>query len=193
VHPEKIITNAAAEEGDRLVLTKPLGIGILATALKGGEIEEEDMMDAINGARELNAGGCRAMQKAGIKACTDITGFGFLGHLFLMLKASQVSAKIYSSKIPIWGKVIEYAEIGLIPGGASQNRDFLKENIAFGPSVSAVTQDILFDPQTSGGLLICVPPEKLDLLLKFLEEEKTVSSAVVGEVIAGPAGMIEVI
>lgn len=192
VHPEKLITNSAAKEGDKLVLTKPIGMGILATALKGGEVEEEEIMDAIDAARELNAGGGRAMQKVGIKACTDITGFGFLGHLFLMLKASQVGANVFASAIPIWDKAIEYAEMGLVPGGARENRKFLKDNISFAPSIDSATQDILFDPQTSGGLLICVPPEKLDLLLKSLEEEKTLSSAVVGEVTAGPVGTIGV-
>ncbi len=192
VHPEKLITNSAARDGDKLVLTKPLGMGILATALKGGEIEEEDMMDAINGARVLNSGGGSAMQRAGVKACTDITGFGFLGHLFLMLKASQVGAKIYASAVPVWDKAAEYAEMGLIPGGATENRNFLKDHISFAPSIDDITQDILFDPQTSGGLLICVPPEKLDLLLKALKQEKTLSSAVVGEVTAGPAGTIRV-
>jgi len=193
VHPQKIITNSAAQAGDKLVLTKPIGMGILATALKAGEIEEADMMDAIDGARELNAGACRAMRKAGVIACTDITGFGFLGHLALMLKASQVSAKIYSGRVPVWDKAIEYAELGLVPAGASQNRDFLGDDVSFDSSVVEVTRDILFDPQTSGGLLICVHPEKLNSLLQYLAEEKVLSSSVVGEVAAGQAGRIEVI
>jgi len=193
IHPGEIITNSAAEEGDKLVLTKPLGMGILATALKGGVVKEEDIMDAIDGARKINAGGTVAMREIGIKACTDITGFGFLGHLFLMLKASQKGARIQASSVPVWEKAVEFAEIGLVPGGASINRNFLGENISISSSVSDVTRDILFDPQTSGGLLICVPQEKLDNLLESLGKQDVLSSAVIGEVTGNTTGLIEVV
>lgn len=193
IHPKKIITNSAAEEGDILVLTKPLGMGILATALKGGVVEEEEIMDAIDGARKLNAGGSAAMREIGIKACTDITGFGFLGHLFLMLKASQKGARIQANEVPVWDKAVEFAEIGLVPGGAATNRNFLGENISISSLVSDVTRDMLFDPQTSGGLLICVSRDKLDNLLESLGKQDVLSSAVVGEVTGNSAGFIEVV
>ena len=192
VHPQKIITNSAAKPGDQLVLTKALGTGILATALKGEEVREKDIADAINSATELNAGGCRAMQKVGIKACTDITGFGFLGHLSLMLEASKAGAEIYARKIPVWEKAVECAEMGLIPGGTGGNRDFLEGKVTFSAAIDEVIQDILFDPQTSGGLLISVPPDKLKPLLDALEQEKTPSSVVVGKITPGPAGQIRV-
>jgi selenide,water dikinase len=193
IHPQRIISNSAAKPGDLLVLTKPLGMGILATALKGGELEEKDMMDAIDSARELNAAGCRAMQETGVRACTDVTGFGFLGHLFLMLKASGTGAEIVAQNVPIWGKAIGFAEMGMVPGGAHENRDFLKGNIKFASSVDQPVQDILFDPQTSGGLVICVSPDKLDHLLSLLKEEGIQQASMVGTVNSGPAGAIKVV
>ncbi len=192
VHPQKIISNSQAKPGDSLVLTKPLGIGVLATALKAGEIEELDMMDAIDSARELNAAACRGMRATGVKACTDITGFGFLGHLHLMLKASGVGAAIDSRQVPILERAEEFAEMGIIPGGAHQNRDFLADNIQFASSVGQSIQDILFDPQTSGGLLMSVSPDKLARLMSLLLEEGVQKAAIVGTIDSSLAGSIKV-
>ncbi len=192
VHPGEVITNAGAQAGDRLVLTKPLGMGILATALKGGMVEEGEMMDVIDSARTLNASAAEAMREIGVNACTDVTGFGFLGHLYLMLAASGVSARVEAKSVPIWPKAIEFAEMGLIPAGAAENRAFLKGKISFG-RVSEVLQDVLFDPQTSGGLLISVPDERCDELIEALKEARVSTRAVVGEILRGEAGVIEVV
>jgi len=192
VHPGEVITNAGAQAGDRLVLTKPLGMGILATALKGGMVEEGEMMDVIDSARTLNASAAEAMREIGVSACTDVTGFGFLGHLYLMLAASGVSARVEAKSVPIWPKAIEFAEMGLIPAGAAENRAFLRGKISFG-RVSEVLQDVLFDPQTSGGLLISVPNERCDELIEALKEARVSTRAVVGEILRGEAGVIEVV
>lgn len=192
VCPGEVITNAGAKAGDRLVLTKPLGMGILATALKGGMVEEGEMMDAIDSGRTLNASAAEAMRKIGVSACTDVTGFGFLGHLSLMLTASGVSVRVEAKEVPIWSKAIEFAEMGLIPAGAAENRAFLKGKISFG-RVDEVIQDILFDPQTSGGLLISVPTERCDELVEALKKGGVPTRAVVGEILRGEVGTIEVI
>lgn len=158
VHPKKVITNGGAKEGDYLVLTKPLGTGIIATALKGGMASEESVQAAGENMAALNKEAAETMLSLEVHACTDITGFGFLGHAYEMAKASQKVLEIEKNKIPLLPRVEEYALLGLVPGGAYQNREYLRDKIEFGQEIREVDQDILFDPQTSGGLLLALPP-----------------------------------
>lgn len=182
VHPEKVYTNGGAQIGDKLVLTKPLGLGIINTAIKGGLVDEESYKEAVETMATLNKYAKEAMDGIeGIHAVTDITGFGLLGHAQEMAEASQVSLKIYSQRVPIINKAIDYAKIGLVPAGAYTNRNHLKGQVSFAAEVETVTQDILFDPQTSGGLLIAVAAKDADRLLDKLKDTPS-TYAIIGEV-----------
>ena len=185
IHPQKIITkkNLAAE--DRLILTKPLGTGVINTAIKGGVaskvvIEKITRLMAI-----LNRDAARVMQPYPVHACTDITGFGLLGHLAEMVIGSGYSVRLESKSIPIVPEALEYAAMGLMPGGAFKNKSFRLPLIEFSSNVDPLLQDILFDPQTSGGLLICVGAEKAQALNTELKHNGIVDSAIIGEVISG--------
>jgi len=193
VHPDRFISNSNAKVGDKLVLTKPIGMGILATVLKGELVEEEDIMDAINSIRTLNRDAALAMREIGVNSCTDVTGFGFLGHLMEMLLASGVSAVIWADAVPKFERVFEFAEMGLVPAGACSNRKYVGDRVRFSSKVNEVAQDILFDPQTSGGLLISVSAERCDDLIKELEKRDVPTRAVIGEITSGDAGTIEVV
>lgn len=189
---DKVVTNSNAQPGDILVLTKPLGMGILASALKRGLVSEEDIMPAIKSATTLNKAAAEAMIEVGVNACTDVTGFGLLGHLFVIVNASGVKAKVEVEKIPIWDRTVEIAKSGIVPGGARDNRAFLGDSVVF-LADSPVPLEILFDPQTSGGLLISVPEEKGEALLANLEARGVNTRVVIGKIEEGPPGLIEVV
>jgi selenide,water dikinase len=167
VDPERILTCRGALPGDILVLTKPLGTGILATALKGDFLSEAEMKEAMEGMATLNAAASRAALEAGAHACTDVTGFGLAGHLSNMLPESGLACEIHASRLPLYPRVREMAEMGMIPAGSYKNRDFLKERARYMPGVEDVWVDIINDPQTSGGLLIALPPQGAE---KFAEQ-----------------------
>lgn len=193
IDPKDVVTISAAKRGDRLILTKPLGVGILSTALKGEFISEGDMREAIDGMRHLNEDASQAMKKVGVKACTDITGFGLLGHLHTMVKESGVSAIIEAAAVPVWPGACEHAQQGLVPAGAAKNRDYLKSTVSFDSAVDPIMQDILFDPQTSGGLLIAVEEERVNQLLELLKEARTLAKAIIGEITTDKVGTIKVV
>ena len=193
VHPDKFVSNSNAKVGDKLVLTKPIGMGVLATALKGELVEEEDIMGAIDSIRTLNKGASLAMREVGVNSCTDITGFGLLGHLMEMLLGSGLSAVLSAKDIPVFDRVFEFAEMGLVPGGAFSNRKYVGNRIKFSSEVSEIVQDILFDPQTSGGLLISVPADRCDDLVTELKRRNVSTRAVIGKIVGGSEGAIEVI
>lgn len=182
VHPDKVITNSNAKPGDLLVLTKPLGLGIINTGIKAQMVEKSVYNEAVKIMTTLNKYGKEAMVKVGANSCTDITGFGLLGHSLEMAEGSNVTIKIYSSKIPVIEKAFELAHMGLVPAGAYSNTNYVGEKVLFSNEIAQNLKDILFDPQTSGGLLISVTKEKVDLLLKELENTPT-QYAVVGEVL----------
>jgi selenide,water dikinase len=192
VQRENIVTISKAKPGDYLVLTKPLGIGILATALKGGLLSEEDMKDAILAAAELNRAASEAVVSAGVNAGTDVTGFGLLGHLYEMMEASKASAEIWVDQVPIWPQAQEYAEMGVVPGGTRRSREALANRTMVEPGIKKFLLDILFDPQTSGGLLVCASPDKKDKLLAELSKRKVAWRAIVGRVTSGEPGLIRV-
>jgi selenide,water dikinase len=193
VHPQKILTNAKAKIGDKLVLTKPLGTGIIATALKGQMASEEAVKKIVESMVTLNRTASEQMKNFGAHACTDITGFSFIGHALEMAIASQVGMVIQSKTIPIFPEVMEYAKLGLIPGGAYSNRDFFSCRVEVHSDVPDLLVNIFYDPQTSGGLLISLPTDKAEELVAILKKEGHLHSCIVGEVVEGPPGKIKLL
>jgi selenide,water dikinase len=189
---EGIVTNAGARARDALVLTKPIGTGILSTGLKRELISEDDMAPAIESMAALNAGAMRAMHEVGVHAATDVTGFGLLGHLSTMLEASGVAARIFAGAVPIFEHARALAEQGAVPGGTVRNLEAVAAITRWGEGVSDTLKTLLCDAQTSGGLLMAVAGERLDGLLRALEENGTPAIAVVGEIIEGAEPTIEV-
>lgn len=192
-HPDRIVANNTARPGNKLILTKALGTGVITTALKANLVSEELLKDVIAQMATLNAKAAEAMMEVGPDACTDITGFGLLGHTFEMAKASNVALTIYSKEVPLIKGVVELASMGLLPGGAHANRCYLADNVSFGPDVPLAVQDLMFDPQTSGGLLISIAPEKADILMDKLLAAGVHQARLIGEVTEGRGGKIEVV
>ena len=193
VHPAEILTNANARPGDRLVLTKPLGTGIVSTALKGGMATEEAVRKIVGSMVALNQRASETMRAFGAHACTDITGFGFIGHAQEMAKGSRVGMVVRAGEIPLFPEARDYAKIGLIPGGAYSNRQFFSCCVDLEPDVPSLLVDLLYDPQTSGGLLISLPSEKAEGLVAALREKGERDSAIVGEVVEGPPGRLRIV
>jgi selenide, water dikinase len=192
IHPDRVLTKRNLKAGDRLILTKCLGTGIVATAIKGALASQEITDKVTRAMATLNKAAAEVMQDYPIHACTDITGFGFLGHLAEMVSGSGFGVRIKADSVPVYPEALEYAAMGLVPAGAYRNRDFRLFMVDFAPTVNRIPQDVLFDPQTSGGLLICVAPEKAQDLLKALKEKGVQDAAMVGEVVAEPKERIEV-
>ena len=179
VHPKKMWKNCGAEPGDLLVLTKPLGSGILSTAEKGGIIREAEHLEGVKTMTTLNKYAAELAKEFQVHCCTDITGFGLAGHAMEMAKGSKKTFVIYAEKLPVLSGAREYAEMGLIPAGAYRNREFLEKDME--SRISGWREDLLFDPQTSGGLLLAMPPEDAAGLMCRLSGLE-LPSAVVGEV-----------
>lgn len=182
IHPNKVLTNCNAKVGDLLVLTKPIGIGVLNTAIKAQLVDEITYDQAVKTMITLNKFAKDAMLTVGANSCTDITGFGLLGHTLEMAEGSGVTIKLYSDKIPIIQQALEYARMGLVPAGAYSNMNFIGDKVGFTDDIAQEIKDILFDPQTSGGLLISLEADKADALLRLLENGPT-EYGIVGEVI----------
>ena len=183
IHPKKILTKKNINPGDQLILTKPLGTGIINTAIKGGVANESVISKVTKLMAELNKTPAEIMNHFPVHACTDITGFGFLGHLAEMKNEEKVSFVIHSEKIPTISEALDYARMGLIPNGAYKNRAFREKSVSFSDAVDPAMQDILFDPQTSGGLLISIESQKADDLVKALQKAGIEEAGIVGEVI----------
>lgn len=192
VHPEKVWIKKGARKGDKLILTKPLGTGIINTAVKGGMASKELETKSIRAMMTLNKETAETMAEAEVHACTDISGFGFLGHLREMIEKTDVGMVIYSSSIPFFPEIREFAEMGLVPGGLRRNREFGLSVLDVDPRVADWMIDILFDPQTSGGLLFSIPSEQAEQFLKRLHETGVKQAAIVGEVVKEPKGKIVV-
>lgn len=182
VHPAKVLTNAGAKPGDVLILTKPLGTGIFTTAMKAGMVDEVTFKKAIGIMNTLNKEASEAAIKVGVNAVTDITGFGLLGHAYEMAEASGVTIKIEAEKVPVIAGIFEYASMGLLPAGLYANRRYLEKKVVFLNEVKEELQDVLFDPQTSGGLLISCPEEKSEILIKELEKKGVEFAERIGQV-----------
>jgi len=194
VHPDRIVRNSGARPGDVLVLTKPLGTGVLTTALKRDLLSQADLAPAVAAMTALNAGAARAMLAMGksVHAATDVTGFGLLGHLRTLLEASGAAAELTAAAVPLLPRAREAAERGAIPGGTTRNVEGVADAVTFAGGVDATTRLLLADAQTSGGLLIAVAPERADALVAALGREGTLAAAVIGRVVAGGAGRIAV-
>ena len=192
VHPDKMVSTQGAKVGDILVLTKPLGTGILATDLKGDVINEEEMSEAIIGMETLNRYAAEIMMEVGVHACTDITGFGFLGHVIELAEASSVSIEINGDSLPLYPRVKELAAMGLIPGGSRRNRDYYLPKVLDGHEPTTEIIDIVSDPQTSGGLLISVAAEKTDELVRQIKTN-TGNAWIVGNVVENRPGTVRII
>ncbi|MDK2881602.1 MAG: selenide, water dikinase [Clostridia bacterium] len=190
VHPAEVVTNSGARPGDSLILTKPLGTGVMVSALKGGLLTPDEERKLAEVMALLNAPAAEAMRLVGVHACTDITGFGLLGHLREMAVNSGVDVEIELASLPLLPKAKKFAEEGLIPGGAYRNREYLKGHVEIGGRISPAEEDLLYDPQTSGGLLIAVPGEKREQLLSALREKGVASPRVVGRVTGRGKGKI---
>ena len=191
VHPDKMLTNAGACVGDRLVLTKPLGTGILATALKRDALLETGMAEAVRSMTALNDGAARAALKVGVSAATDVTGFGLLGHLTGILEASKVAAEVAFDRLPLLPHAKNLASRGVVPGGTQRNLE-AADQVEWAADLSPADRYLCVDAQTSGGLLLVVPAENEASLLAALAEEHTPAAAVIGRIVSGKPGTIRV-
>lgn len=191
VHPDRMLTNAGARAGDVLVLTKPIGTGILATALKRDALLETGMAEAVRSMTTLNDGAARAALKVGVSAATDITGFGLIGHLTAILEASKVAAEIAFEAIPILPHARNLAARGVVPGGTQRNLEAATK-VEWAPELTPTDRFLCVDAQTSGGLLLVVPRENEAALVAALRGESTPAAAVIGRVTPGPTGRIRV-
>ncbi len=184
IHPDKLVTNAAAQPGDLLVLTKPLGIGVLVAAQRLKMVKQEAYLNGIDQMKLLNKWGRDVMIKHGIRCATDITGFGLLGHALKMAEASGVSLSIKSRDLPVIDQASELLREGCIPGASFRNLDFVQPSLHVNKLVEPHLKMLAADAQTSGGLLMCVPPEKLNSLLADLKSTgKHPQTSVIGEVL----------
>jgi selenide,water dikinase len=192
IHPDRILTKRHLKVGDRLILTKPIGTGIINKAIKGGLASSKIIERVTSLMAALNWKAAEIMKDYPVHACTDITGFGLLGHIAEMVVDSEFGITIQSDMIPIISGAIDFARMGLIPGGAYRNREFREKMVDIASSVDRTIQDILFDPQTSGGLLICLESKSADDLLIRLKNKGMDKAAMIGEVLAEPKGRIVV-
>lgn len=179
---DKVTANATAKPGDFLILTKPLGIGILNTAVKADMASEAAADKVVEVMAYLNKDAAEAASMVGVNACTDITGFGLLGHAFEMADGSNTTIELWSDLLPIMPDSIELAKMGIIPAGAYNNRVHLEGKLNFRNKIQQHIEDIMFDPQTSGGLLFSVPEEKAERLFALLKETNKTECAIVGKV-----------
>jgi selenide,water dikinase len=193
VAPDRVLSQTGARPGDRLVLTKPLGFGVAAQAIKQQRLAKARIDAAVAAMKTLNRGARDAALAAGARAATDVTGFGLLGHLHHVLAGSRCAARIHASAVPLLDFARELAGAGLVPGGSRKNRAYVEAHTSWAPGVDEVTRILLCDAQTSGGLLVAVPPGGERTMLAELERRGAPARAVIGEVVEGPPGRIEVV
>lgn len=172
VHPQKITSNCGAEPGDIIFLTKPLGNGVISTAIKADMASPEAYREATMWMSTLNRKAAGIMQEVGAHAATDVTGFGFLGHLFELASASDVTVEVDASKIRFMTGTMEYANLGLIPGGAYTNREYLLDKVTFADGVDSMLRDLLFSPETAGGLLMVIDKDKAAQLQRLMQDRQ---------------------
>ncbi len=187
VAPRRVWTNAAARPGDVLVLTKPLGSGVLTSAVKSGKLDERELEEAVAVMTELNRVGRDAAIRAGVDvhACTDVTGFGLVGHVFEMAEGGGVGIVLEAGEVPLMTHVLELARAGVLTRAHKSTRDFLGERLRVDPTVEPALVGVLLDAQTSGGLLLSVSPEQADTLRSALRTAGAACAAVVGRVQSG--------
>lgn len=183
VHPDRVLAKGGMQAGDRLILTKPVGTGVISTALKGGMAAQQAVDAMIRSMTTLNRKAAEALSEVGhVRACTDVTGFGLIGHLHEMLYLSGMSATISLGAVPLLPDALDYASSGLIPGGLHRNLNFYKGKINNSSRASDPAVELLYDPQTSGGLLIAVKAEKCSEMLAIMKAQGLAEAAEIGEV-----------
>jgi selenide,water dikinase len=193
VHPQRVLTKHNLRAGDRLVLTKPLGTGIVNAAIKAG-MAPAGLIEKVTALMSgLNRAAAEVMTAFGVHACTDVTGFGLLGHLSEMACGSGKGVRVFSRRVPVLPEALEYASLGLIPAGAYKNKEFRETMVHFETGVDRSMQDVLFDPQTSGGLLIAVNGTQGVDLVKALREAGIDEAAEIGEVLGRHEEKIQVV
>ncbi len=193
IHPDKIVTNAGARAGDALVLTKPLGTGLIISAIKAKKVSEEHINLVSRSMALLNSTASEVMLEVGVNACTDITGFGLIGHAYEMAEASMVTLVFFAGRIPIFDGCERYVKMGLIPGVSKLSKKYLKDAVKIDSKVRESLIDVLYDAQTSGGLLISLPKQKVDTLCAKLKEKGVITADIVGEVHEREAASINVV
>ena len=192
VHPDKILTNAGLRPGDTLILTKPIGLGVIATAVRRGIASPEIAAEAIRFMSALNATSARLMAAYDVSSCTDVTGFGLLGHLSEMTKASKVEATLWADSVPLISGVAELIRAGAVPGGTLNNISYFSPRVIFEQSVSEVINTLLFDAQTSGGLLIALSKHHAGQLIAELHSSGIKEAAIIGEIVMEGGGLITI-
>jgi selenide, water dikinase len=194
VHPDRIGAKAGARPGDRIILTKPIGPGVITTAIKRGIVSRAEQDEVIAVMAKLN-NVVDVLEPFAVRGLTDITGFGLLGHASEVARESRAGMRIYASRVPVIPAARKYAEIGTFPGGSRNNHRFLVSHthVDFDPALDETTRMLLCDAVTSGGLFICVPAEKADALAAALLEHGTISAALIGEVVAEHPGQVKVL
>ncbi len=192
VDPRAVITNAGARVGDVLILTKPLGLGIITTAAKQGKDDAGAIAEAIAVMGQLNRDASAVFARAGARALTDVTGFGLLGHLRNMVAASGVSAMIWNGPVPVLAEAREYVRQGIAPGGTHANRRFVSNSVSYDPDITEFDQLLLCDAQTSGGLLAALSADQAEIVVSELRSLGATSTAVIGSIVAGEPGRIRV-
>jgi len=194
VHPDKIMTNSGLRPGDKLILTKAIGIGIIAAAAKGDLASAESIEAMITSMCTLNKKASEVAVSVGAKACTDVTGFGLAGHIVEMARASKCRVRILTGAVPVLQGALEAASMGLIPAGAHANRKHFSAWITVDPGVALERADLMFDPQTSGGLLIGIPEAQAEELIRRLASEGVAPVAEIGNVSGpDPDGHVEIV
>jgi selenide,water dikinase len=193
VHPEKMLRKGGLKVGDKLILTKALGTGIINNALKGGMLDESTQSQVAQSMATLNKRASEVALEASIRACTDVTGFGLAGHLLEMIKGSEdAGVEIDSSSLRLFPKVEDFAKTGIIPPGSQRNRKFYQGKVSFSKAIPEWKQWIMFDAQTSGGLILSAPAQTTDSLLRRLREKGVEEASVIGKVVEDREGRIVV-
>jgi selenide,water dikinase len=190
--PDRVLSQTGARPGDRLVLTKPIGFGVAAQAIKQERLSPAQIGAAVAAMKALNRGAKDAALAAGARAATDVTGFGLLGHLLHVLQGSRCAARIEAAAVPVLDFAPGLAAEGLVPAGSKKNRAYVEPHARFDPRVDEATRVLLCDAQTSGGLLVAVPPEGVATMLTELERHRAPAGAVIGEIVEGPTGTLVV-
>jgi selenide, water dikinase len=193
VHPLQVLTNAGARPGDVLVLTKPLGSGGLCSAVKSGKMSEAELAEAIRVMSALNRPGCEAALAVGVSGCTDVTGFGLVGHAFEMSQASNVTIEIHAARVPLMARALEFARLGVLTRAHKTTRSYLGEALAVDDSVEPALAGVLMDAQTSGGLLISVAADRAARLIAELTARGALTAANIGSVTPRSAVAIRLI
>jgi selenide,water dikinase len=186
IHPDHILDNTKARPGDALILTKPIGTGVLSTGIKAGRCNAGTIDIFTKSMATLNKRAAEIMLAVGVSTATDITGFGLIGHLNEVLSASRQSARLHARQVPIYPEVVKIAEMGMVPGGTRANQKSYDPVVEWGKDVSPTERVLLNDAQTSGGLLIFVPAERREQLVADLKKEN-ITAAPIGEVFSDPA------